>query len=87
MMAPVFRKTPLSSDEVLALTAYLKHTSASGQDEAGAGTLAFMLAGFGLAAVLLVLFDVVWRNRYRATRKPLVEGRIGRRRIAEGPTS
>jgi mono/diheme cytochrome c family protein len=87
MMAPIFRKTPLSGDEVLALTAYLKHTSASGESQAGSGALAFMLSGFGLAAVLLVLFDVVWAGRYRATRKPLVEGRTGRRRIAEGRTS
>ena len=87
MMAPIFRDTPLSGDEVLALTAYLKHTSESGAEEAGTGSLAFMLTGFGLAAALLVLFDVVWQGRYRSTRKPLVEGRIGRRRTAEGPTS
>lgn len=74
VMAPVFRSQPLDSEEVLALTAYLKQTAESGVEAAGPGTLAFLLWGFGLAALVLVGFDVAWRDRYRATRRPLVHG-------------
>jgi mono/diheme cytochrome c family protein len=68
LMAPIFRKTPINGDEVLALTAYLKDTAAGGAEAAEDGTLAFLLTGFALAALILVLFDVVWRDRYVATR-------------------
>lgn len=74
VMSPVFRSTPLEGEEILALTAYLKHTAESGVEQAQPGTLAFLLWGFGLAALVLVAFDLAWRNRYRATRRPLVHG-------------
>ncbi len=75
VMAPLFQDAPLDADEILALTAYLKHTSESGVEQASSGVLAFLLTGLGLAAVLLVLFDVAWKDRYRSTRRTLVEGR------------
>lgn len=87
VMAPVYRQTPLDPDEVLALTAYLKHAAESGVEEADSGILAFMLTGFGLAAVLLVLLDLVWRDRYVATRQPLVRKRLVSRRALEGPST
>jgi len=74
VMAPVYRITPLDSDEVLALTAYLKHSAESGVEEARSGVPAFLLVGCALAALILVGFDIAWRNRYSATRRPLVEG-------------
>lgn len=73
VMAPVFRDRPLDSEEVLALVAFLKERAASGVEESESEALDFLLAGFGSAAGLLVLFDLAWRKRYRATRKPLVE--------------
>ncbi len=72
IMTPIYRATPIESEEVLALTAYLKDTSATGQEAASNGTLAFLLTGFTLAALILVLFDLAWRDRYVATRAPLV---------------
>ncbi|RKY21709.1 MAG: hypothetical protein DRQ55_03375 [Planctomycetota bacterium] len=80
VMAPIFRAAPIESEEVLALTAYLKHVAAGGQEQAQDGTLAFLLTGFALAALVLVLFDVIWRDRFVATREPLVR----KRRAQEG---
>ena len=37
-----------------------------------------------VAAVVLVLFDIAWRNRYEATRRPLVEGRLLDKQMLEG---
>ncbi|MHC5210709.1 MAG: c-type cytochrome [Planctomycetota bacterium] len=84
VMAPIFRETPLEGEEVLALVAYLKNAGEGGAEEAESGVLAFLLAGCGLGAVLLVLFDVLWHGRYRATRRPLVERRVTNRRLMEG---
>jgi mono/diheme cytochrome c family protein len=87
VMTPIYRETPIDSEEVLALTAYLKHTAAGGQELAEDGTLAFLLTGLGLAALVLVLFDVIWRDRYVATREPLVRKRLVGRRVLEGQNS
>ena len=98
VMAPVFRLAPLTADEILALTAFLKQAAEGGAEQADARDLPFLVAGLGLAALLLVLADVAWRGRYRATRRPLVEGmraksRLGRqvaaisRQGTEGRTS
>jgi len=73
VMAPIFRKQPLNADEILALTAYLEERAAVGIAEAEPTTLGFVLTGFAIAAAVLVLFDLFWRQRYRATRKPMVE--------------
>ncbi|MFO0981315.1 MAG: c-type cytochrome [Planctomycetota bacterium] len=72
-MQPVFGKQPLSAEEVLALVAYLKSVAEQGVAQAQPAALQFMLAGLFGAAAILVLFDYLWRNRYRAVRQPLVE--------------
>lgn len=87
LMAPVYRKTPIESEEILALTAFLKQTAEGGQELAEDGTLAFLLTGVALAALILVLFDLVWRNRYVATRTPLVRKTLAKRRALEGSNS
>ncbi|KAA3614507.1 MAG: cytochrome c [Planctomycetota bacterium] len=73
VMAPVFQKHPLDGEEVLALVAFLKETAEAGHEEAPANSFPFVLAGLGSTAVAFVILDLLWRNRYRATRKPLVE--------------
>ncbi len=83
VMAPVYRVAPLDGEEVLALTAFLEDTAASGAEVAEDGSLAFLLSGLGLAALVLVLLDVVWRGRYVATRAPLVRKRLVARRALE----
>lgn len=83
VMSPVFRVTPLEGEEILALTAYFKDVAENGADEAGQQDLGFLLTGLGLAALLLVALDALWSDRYRATRRPLVEGRL-RKTAVEG---
>lgn len=72
VMQPVFKNHPLEGEEVLALVAYLKQAAESEDAAAPASTLQFVLLGFGGALALLLLFDFLWRKRYRATRRPLV---------------
>lgn len=73
-MQPVFRKTPLQGEEVLALVAHLKREAERGAGSVGPAPVLFTVAGIGLAAALLVLLDYLWRSRYRAVRRPLVRG-------------
>ncbi|MBM3990519.1 MAG: c-type cytochrome [Planctomycetes bacterium] len=80
VMQPVFSRQGLDSDEVLALVAYLKDAANSGAAQAAPNTLKLVLGGVLGALALLVLFDIVWRKRYRATRRPLVH--LPRRRVA-----
>lgn len=74
VMAPIFQRAPLAADEVLALVAYLKATAEKGETAAKPVALEFLLAGLGGAALVLVLFDFLWRGRFRAIRQPLVDG-------------
>ncbi len=72
-MQPVFRDKPLEPDEVLAVVAYLKDVAERGVPAAAPPTLAFVLSGFSGAAAVLVLFDYLWRRRFRDVRRSLVE--------------
>lgn len=74
-MQPLFKRNPLESEEVLALVAYLKHAAESGASDARPATLKFLLAGIAGSVFLLLAFDFLWRNRYRATRRPLTTRR------------
>ena len=75
VMAPVFRDHPLDSEEILALVAYMQDTAQTGVLETPTRTLEFLLAGIGGAVLLLIVFDLVWRKRFRAVRRPLVTRR------------
>ena len=72
VMQPVFREHTLEGEEILALVAYLASVAASEEKEGTASTLEFLLFGFGGSVLLLLVFDFLWRSRYRATRRPLV---------------
>ncbi len=73
VMQPVFKGHSLESEEILALVAVMKDAAESGVSEAESSTLSFALAAMGLAAGLMVLFDILWRNRFRSVRRTLVE--------------
>ena len=73
VMQPIYAKHPINEDERLALIAYLKKSAEAGDEFAKSVTMQFLLAGLLLAALILVLFDYLWRFRYRAVRRPLVE--------------
>lgn len=72
VMQPLFQDAPLDSEEILALVAFLKDRAEDGGAEAEPGTLPFLLSGIGLAAFLLVLLDVSWRNRFKSVRRTLL---------------
>ena len=73
VMQPVFKNHRLESEEILALVAVMKDAAESGAGEAESSTLSFVLGGIGVAAALMVLFDIFWRNRFRSVRRTLVE--------------
>lgn len=77
-MAPVFKKHPLDSEEILPLIAFLESQAATGGEDMSAGKLTFLLIGLGGAGLMLVLFDLAWRTRFRTVRKQLVLSSTGR---------
>lgn len=77
IMKPIYSRHPINKDENLALIAYLKGVAERGTEEADPETMTFLLAGAFSAALLLVLFDFLWRSRYRAVRRPLIDKTTG----------
>jgi mono/diheme cytochrome c family protein len=77
-MRPIYKKRPLEEDEVHALVAYLVAEKENEVQAAG-----FQIKFFGLGiigtVVVFILFAVIWGNRLRAVRSPLVEGQDTRR--------
>ncbi len=71
-MIPVFTDNPLTEDEILGLTAYLKQETEKNEIESSADLVNFLLLGIGGAALLLVLFDFIWGHRLRDVRKKVV---------------
>jgi mono/diheme cytochrome c family protein len=77
-MQPVFKVHPLRPEEILPLVAYFEHTAREGHEDAGVAPLNFFLLGLGGAAAGLVGFDCIWRRRFRAVRRGLVDAAGGR---------
>jgi mono/diheme cytochrome c family protein len=73
-MQPIFKLKPLRNEEVLPMVAVLEESAKRGGEEATAAQLNFFLLGLGGAVLGLVSFDAIWRNRFRAVRRPLVRG-------------
>jgi len=73
-MQPVFKKHPLEAEEILPLVAYFEHAAKQAGDDDSVAPLAFFLMGLGGMVLILGLFDVLWKNRFRAVRRPLVSG-------------
>jgi mono/diheme cytochrome c family protein len=78
-MQAVFKNNPLDPEEILALTALMEERARSTPVTTAPGSLNFLLFGLGGAAVGLVSFDALWKRRFRAVRRPLVQGRPGSR--------
>ncbi len=72
-MQPIFSKHPLDSEEILPLVAFLKNETEQDLPENQTALINFLLLGLGGAAILLVVFDLLWNRRFRAVRRPLVE--------------
>lgn len=72
-MQPVFATHPLTGDEILALVAFFKSVAARPDTEAAPSRIAFLLLGLAGATALVFVMDAVWKQRFHAVRRPLVE--------------
>jgi cytochrome c2 len=75
-MQPIFRDHPLESAEIHALTAYFEKSADQAEQSPAPGRVAFLLSGLGVATGLVFLFDVLWKSRFRAVRRPLTEAGV-----------
>lgn len=76
-MTPIFKPTgtPLASDEILSLVAFLKDCAEKGVGKpVESGVFEYLVAGVGGLVGILLAFDWLWRNRYRGVRRAMVEG-------------
>ena len=73
-MQSVFKTQPLKPGEIHALAAFFDQSAKQGVSADMSGPLTFFLLGFGGAIVGLVLFDSIWKRRFRGVRYPLVHG-------------
>lgn len=77
-MAPVFKRQAMTPEEILPLIAFLENQAAGGGEDMSAAGLTFLLVGLGGAGLMLVVFDLAWRGRFRTVRKQLVLSSTGR---------
>lgn len=73
VMQPTFRNHPLGEGEILPLVAYFEHAALHRREQQGPQLLVFALLGAALAVAGLLLFGRLWRWRFSAVRRPLVE--------------
>lgn len=73
-MQPVYREHPLDVEEILPLVAYFEDAAKQVGDDDSVAPLTFFLMGLGGMVLVLGLFDVLWKDRFRAVRGPLVAG-------------
>ncbi len=69
-----FKDHPLEGEEILPLVAFLQDRAVNGKEDTSPSRLIFALIGLGLAALVLVLFEWIWRDRFRGVRRPQVHG-------------
>lgn len=74
-MLPIFKMHPLNKDEIHALVAYFDASAKERPSQPSTSRTMFFLFGLVGAAVVIFLFDFLWKWRFHAVRKPLVEKR------------
>lgn len=72
-MQPIYKKQPLTDHEILHLVAFLESVK-EGREEATTARFNFFLLGLAGTGGGFVLFDYLWRRRFRAVRRNLVHG-------------
>jgi mono/diheme cytochrome c family protein len=72
-MQPIFKKHQMTGDEIHALVAYFESTAGESASDPSASRIAFLLLGLIGAAAIVFVFDAIWKQRFQAVRKPLVE--------------
>jgi mono/diheme cytochrome c family protein len=76
-MQPIYKRHPLTSEEILPVVA-LFEASVSSSEDTSAAALTFFLIGFGGAILGLFVFDSAWKTRFRTVRRALVLDSIRR---------
>lgn len=76
-MQPIYKPHPLEENERIVLIAYLESTR-DRQSQDTVGRLNFFLLGLAGTAGGLVLFDFLWKRRFRGVRRLLVHGEEAR---------
>jgi mono/diheme cytochrome c family protein len=71
-MLPTFREAPLDTEEILPLVAWFQDQAANHPEDTAPTSLVFVLLGIGGAVGVVLLFDRLWRTRFRGVRKALV---------------
>ena len=72
-MQPIFKQHKLTADEIHSLVAYFESSAPEEPSRASTSRVAFLLMGLAGATVWIFLFDFIWKKRFRAVRRPLVE--------------
>ena len=72
-MQPIFKKHPMSGDEIHALAAYFEASAGESPAQPASSRVAFLLTGLLGAAALVFGFDAIWKRRFHSVRQPLVD--------------
>lgn len=72
-MQPIFKDKKLEPDEIEALVAYFEESAKNSEADASVPRIAFLITGLILAAAIVFGFDVLWKARFHAVRRPLVD--------------
>lgn len=72
-MRPLFAGQSLTNDEITQLVAYLESTARKPQQQGDTATLSFFFLGLGGSVLGFIGADTIWRKRFRAVRKTLVD--------------
>lgn len=72
-MQPIFKDHRLEAPEIHALTAYFEASAKQAEQPASTSRVAFLLLGLGFAGGLIFLCDALWKSRFHAVRRPLVD--------------
>ncbi len=72
-MQALYKERPLDADqEIVPLLAYFADIAQDPPESSRASTLIFILLGLAGTAAVLMIFDALWKNRFRGVRKELV---------------
>lgn len=72
-MQPIYKAHPLASEEILEMVAYLESIKDE-RAEASVARFNFFLLGLAGTAGGFVMFDYIWKRRFRGVRRPLIHG-------------
>ena len=72
-MQPIFKKHPISRDEIHALVAYFEASAGESPAQPASSRMALLLMGLLGAVAVVFGFDAVWKRRFDGVRQRLVD--------------